>query len=566
MKKFIIGLSLLFGMSSLFGQTPTPSSPKLNLVGSHVGLSKGDIQTETLLQIIQKLQLEIRDKVFTDIVVKNFKKLSPSSRNFTTYYYLYNLMQTITEEKNKTIITRDLMQSSLEFALAYGFLAYAEKTGIEQHANEDMFYSELVKVIIGNQDQVAVFEGKGKDAQKYVSNWKIEDIKVKATSDGGPTEKPSLLEGEIFNFLIDLVFDAAINNQNLQNRNLFKGDFKDSELSVWYDADNQYRKIILKGQDKELADGTIIKASEKNKKRAEAAKKVYNEINSVINHYLTLTTDVNTLFKFIKDLKADDIGLVNMTEDQYLAMRSILREVIGIIRLNYDKSVVYKITNFLLDYTLIEYTRDDDNKIDKTKTANLFVDIESLISALDQHYNSKSRKSSTASKYWYINPRLFLSIGTNYGSFLNTNGLKTNNSGESSNLESIYFASEKIGLKIKFFDLEYTRAFSPGEKFKYKGVNRVWLRPQKKTLISNMHLIIYGSGILYNLADLKSENDFNEAVLGTGLGVTFFNGLSANAGIAVPFTGGNFKSDNAYLNLGIDIPILEYLGALKKNK
>ena len=81
-----------------------------------------------------------------------------------------------------------------------------------------------------------------------------------------------------------------------------------------------------------------------------------------------------------------------------------------------------------------------------------------------------------------------------------------------------------------------------------------------------MHLMVYGSGLLYNLVDLKSNDDWNQAVVGTGIGVTFFNGLSANIGVAVPFTDNNFKSENAYLNIGFDIPIIEYIGALSKKK
>lgn len=529
--------SLLAICNVIYGQAPT-----LNLVGNDKTFSKGTIDTEVLTAIIQQKQEELREKVFMDIVINNFKKASPSVRNFSTYYYIYNVMQTITTEKNKTIITRDLLQTTSEFALVYGFTTYSVALGIKNHSDESQFYSDINLVFPPQDTKKENLNLYGQESISTITSFDINQIESKINKDG-TVDNPNLLQGKIFNFLIDMTFDALINHPDIIKSKLFKDDFTSKELSVWYNADNEYQKVINAG-------GT----------RASAAIKLRAEMDKIITAFMASYDNFQKFDEFVKDLKAKEQGLTQMTEEQYLAMRSLIKEAIRIIQLNYYNSVVSKISDFVLDYTIIEYQED------KTKDGKLYVDIESLISALDQHYNSKSRKSSVSSKYWYINPRLFFSIGTNYASFFESNRLSTDNSGNAESLDKLYFASEKIGIKIKFFDMKYTRAFEPGEKFKYRGTQRVWLRPQKQAIVSDMHLILYASGLLYNLVDLKSNDNFNQAVVGTGIGVTFFNGLSANIGIAVPFTDNNFKSKNSYLNIGFDIPIIEYIGALSKKK
>ena len=68
--------------------------------------------------------------------------------------------------------------------------------------------------------------------------------------------------------------------------------------------------------------------------------------------------------------------------------------------------------------------------------------------------------------------------------------------------------------------------------------------------------------VILNDTNLKSENSFNYAIAGAGIGITFFNGLAISTSLACPYTGKKFNSNNAFINFGIDIPIIEYIGAL----
>lgn len=536
MKNILLSIAL-FAMTFL--QINAQESPTFNLVGSGSSLSKGTINTEVLTTIIQQKQEELRLKVFRDIVVANFQKADLSQKNFATYYYIYNVMKTITAEKNKTIITQNLMQKTTEISLVYGFTEYLLSISLKDNEKTEFFKNlELLYPAKPNpKDNLKIYGLENPTIQTF----SLSEMKTKVNDENKLTD-PKEIYKIYGSLLLDMAFDALINNDTIKERKIFKDDFSKNELLVWYKADNEYQKII-NGND-------AVKV--------EAAKACKASMDKALTTFIASIDETKEIGKLLKNLKAKSQGLTDLSEDQYLAMRNLLKEFIEIVRFNYDNSVVAKISDFLLDYTLIEYKQVDAQK------AILYVDIESLISALDQHYNSKSRKSSVASGWFLINPRPFFSIGTNYASFLNSNSLSKDDNGNVQNLQNLYYASEKIGFKIKFFDLKYSRSFEPGEKFKYMGTERVWLRPQKQSIISDMHLMVYGSGLLYNIANLKSNDNFNYAIVGSSIGITFFNGLSANIGIACPFTDKSFNQDNMFINFGFDIPIIDYISAITK--
>lgn len=527
MKKGLFSLTLLLCLktSALLAQ------PKFTLSSTGASITKGTINTEILMGIIEQKQEELKLRVFRNIVVNNFTYGDPSTTNFTTYYYIYNLMNTITTEKNKTIITQNLIRRSAEFALVYGMLRFGIDNGLTKYAQGTTFYGNLN--LLFPSDTIPVFSSANK--------FKVESIRsmpagAENSERGTAVGKVDPFKGKVFNFLIDMTFDAVINDNTVKGKNIFKDDFNGAELSVWYNADNEYQKIVNEGGE-----------------RATAALAIRAEMDKVVAGYMTNYDNYKKLKEFIQKLTADEKNLAEMSKEEYLAMRSLIKDAVEIIRLNYDNSVVSKISDFVMEYTLIE---EGDKSIS--------VDIESLVSALDKHYNSRSRRSSMSSRFWFINAKPFFSMGINYGSFFNQNNLAKDEQGNAQNLQNLYFASEKLGLKIKFFDRKYTRSFGPGEKFIYKGTERVWLRPQDEKLISDAHLIVYGSGLLYNIVNLKSEGNFNAAIVGSSLGITFFNGLSVNAGIANAITTTKIDGKNSYFNFGVDIPILDYINALAK--
>lgn len=632
MKKILLSISL-FAMAI---EHVAAQGPTLSLVGSSPSYTKGNINTEILTEIIQQKQEEVKKRVFRNTVIEGFNNanFTGNLKNFTTYHYLYNIMDEMTSGKNKTAITKSIIESSTEFAYVYGLALY-----LTQVKDQVKFGALTIDANIF------------KNAEREINGDKI--------------EKPKDIK--TFNLILDICYDVILNDATLQKTFKFKDDLKDKNFSTWYDSDNCYKltsdaftKIIAdKKKDGNLdiletfglVDKVAYKALKTDEEKSAYLLKQQEYLTKlkigITTHLETLKTLAASLEKTIADLKqlrsqiATDgvknsidellislndlkgselktrilnintnfpiltdaqkatltsiatavdanydnykeligfyIGLqkssykdFTLTKDQYYSMKYVLTQFLEFAKNQFDNHIAASVIDFMLENTIVEYkdAKSDNVKPEESASVSdkgyLYIDIESLISAVDQHYNPKTSKSSISSRVWFINPRLFFSIGINYGYFLNTNTLSKDDNGNLANLQNLYFASEKLGLKIKFFDRKYSRSFQPGEKFLYKGTERIWLRPQKQVIISDMHLIVYASGLLYNIANLKSNDNFNYAIIGSGLGVTFFNGLSTNVGFACPYTDKKFNSDNVYFNIGFDIPIIDYIATLAK--
>src|ERR1700748_243240 len=105
MKKFFLLCTLAISSNLLFAQS---QNPQLSLTGGSVNFNKGTINTEVLTQIIQEKQDEVKKQVFRNIIVKDFNKFDYTKelKNFTTYHYIYNIMNTLVEGKDKTAMTK----------------------------------------------------------------------------------------------------------------------------------------------------------------------------------------------------------------------------------------------------------------------------------------------------------------------------------------------------------------------------------------------------------------------------------------------------------------------------
>jgi len=140
------------------------------------------------------------------------------------------------------------------------------------------------------------------------------------------------------------------------------------------------------------------------------------------------------------------------------------------------------------------------------------------------------------------------------------------------------FIGEKIGIKYKIWDWKYTRSFSKGETFTYKrwynifrcnNVSYLRTGPPKEPTISNIHLLAYGSGILYNLVNTGTTKSFNSPLVGVGIGITFFNDLDFNVSWGRPILNNKSFNDSSvpsFFNVGFDIQFIEYYDRLNQKR
>ncbi|WP_179334560.1 hypothetical protein [Winogradskyella costae] len=561
--------------------TYAQDGPKLQLTGNDSFVQKGNIDTEILTALIQQKQIEIKQRVFRNTIVRQFNNSNYKKRlnNFATYNYLYNLMDELTSGKNKTIMTKKIVERSAEFAFVYGLTLYADKS-----------QNDLTK--------------------------------VKLEGDGGTKIRTD--EVKIFNIRMDMCLDILLNsNDELLKSFKFKESLDNEYYKSWYKNDNAYLKAIkanngvdeahwvservlleakitafldLASQLKDIGNTVTTATSNPYALReeldtllnsiytssaAELSKELSNLENTFgytmdaklkediigVKTYLNDNSEVFVqLFNFYKGLEKSKFKEFTMTKAQYNAMKYILFEFIDVAKNQYtNNDVISNVLEFLLDYTIVEYAdengtliREDEVKPNVAEQRGyLYVDIASLITAIDANLGSIKRKGILN----YVSP--FFSIGTNYASFDGGNNLGLDANGNTQDINDLYFASEKLGIKWKLWNWKYTHSFEAGESFNYYGYRKqIWRRPQQEPLISDLYIMAYGSGLLYNLVDLKSEDGFDYAIFGAGIGLTFFNGLAVNIGYASPLV--DKKLDNGFVNVGLDIPIIEYIGALSK--
>jgi hypothetical protein len=208
------------------------------------------------------------------------------------------------------------------------------------------------------------------------------------------------------------------------------------------------------------------------------------------------------------------------------------------------KSVFSNVNTFVKDYTVITLNEKGKEVIE--------FNIESYLAKLS---NIKKEK---------FNPIEFhFTVGLNSGYF------KTPLTYKNETFDSFSSVSEKIGLKIKFFDFKFTNLRDPGETYSILGTKWVRNSAPKDPLISNIHLLLYGSGVLYSILNTSTNKTFNAPLVGAGVGITFINSLDANLSFAVPILNDrSLKSafQTRLFNLGFDVQIGEYLSRIGKKK
>jgi hypothetical protein len=192
--------------------------------------------------------------------------------------------------------------------------------------------------------------------------------------------------------------------------------------------------------------------------------------------------------------------------------------------------------------------------------------VEDIITRIYDRY--ANRQSSIFSLYFSIGVNQSITSNFTYQSLLpDSTGFDIDT------LKSVAFVSEKIGFKVKIVDFKWRRSFSVGETYQtrlFKKDRTVRKFMSNKPLVSDIYFVTYASGLLYKVANLTTEEEFNDPIAGVGLGVSFFNSLDLNLGYNWPLQSDNdffdsFKK-NGLLTIGFDIKITEYLSALGKKR
>jgi hypothetical protein len=515
MKKSFFLMALVYTCLTGFSQ-------QLNLTGG-VNLAKGNIDADVLKQVIQQKQEEVFTRLFSNIIVKYFADKDPNDGvyNFATYYSLYNLMTDITVGKSKTTVSKAVINSASELAYIYSFVKFYQ----EQQTNG------LFGVALTNAN----------------AN-KVQNIQLLTSVNKSGERNKNINNLQMLNFYMEAAFDVLAKSKSIQDVFYFKRPITSSEINKWYTSIG----LINNSKFNTLAFNDILGTS------TTLPTLIANMNGQVANFIAYATGGSDPILKIVAGLKKDANGFKTLSEDQVNAIKLLLIEFANKTDYLFDQNVVKNLINLLAENTHFGF--DDTQKINQ-----VYVDVESLILSLDKEFVTKNKRSSISSAAWFINPRLFFTIGSANGFFLNDNNKLDNNNGTSIALKNINLASEKIGFRVKIWDGGYTHAFGPGEVYKWHGKNYVWTEPQTKPLISSIYYNIYGSGLLYNVLNLKTNQNFDFGYLGSNIGLVFFNGLEFSAGVGFVYKDG-LDAKNSFFKVDFDIPIIDYLTALKNKR
>lgn len=185
---------------------------------------------------------------------------------------------------------------------------------------------------------------------------------------------------------------------------------------------------------------------------------------------------------------------------------------------------------------------------------------------IDFNIESFLQKLSTTSSDRIRRFQFHFTVGANNVFFLNelnfSDGTKINNNS---------FISEKIGIKFKIINQGAWTPKNIGESYGSIGFRYIKTTPPKEPLVSNIHLLVYGSGILYNITTTSTNKNFNYPIVGSGFGLTFYNALDVNLTIGLPLQSGlnfkqNFAISRSFIGLGFDIQFAEYINHLGKKR
>lgn len=518
------------------------NSPNLKLVGSNFSFAKGNIDHELLIQIIQDKQEEVKQHLFRNLITKYFNKVGPYEKSFTAYYYTYNLMNAITVDKNKTIVTRNIIKTVLEYAIVTGF-AKSIRESLKYNKNYERLHpgsqdflehvaSDSLETLTKRHNEAGTTKPRSKDD--------LNSLSLKTLNDDS---------WQSYNVLCDLIYDIIFRDNDKDSprkKGLFNSFDEKDDVYSWYKEDNAYLRKIKSDKTGQVA------------ALRDYVKKQYNT-------YKVKGFGPNELFLVYKELEDNDYTVENISKQQFIAMRKLMMSATAILKNYKSNNIIANMTNFLLEYTLVEFSPTDT----VGKQGILYVDIEGLLAVLYEKYVNNVKNSPM--RYDGIRrfmPRPFLLIGTTYsGTFSpGANQLIVKEDGSTENLKSLYYASEKIGLKFTLRDWKYSRSFGPGEQYTYMGAPKRWKRPPTQKTISSLDIYLYASGLLYNIIDTKSDKTFDYSLVGLSFGATLFNGLTVSTGLSLPFTAKGNLGDKFMYNLGLDIPIIEYINALGKKK
>ncbi|WP_433763926.1 hypothetical protein [Flavobacterium ginsenosidimutans] len=263
------------------------------------------------------------------------------------------------------------------------------------------------------------------------------------------------------------------------------------------------------------------------------------QILSKIDQKISYKPEMASLFEFISNL--DNLDKAQTYESIINLLREYSQKVQEQLPESKFKESYIIFINGMKKYTLINSSPQNQY---------VEIDIVSFLNDLQQFYNRNNPSRFS----------LYLTLGLNENFFFKdftfpddgAEAENPDNPKKPETIKTIGFASEKIGVKYKIYDFKKYRGYENVIK------DDVYLN-KRAPFINEFYTILYGSGLLYTLANTSTDQNFDFPHLGGGVGLRFYNALDFNVIVGLPFVKDRNFGKDAFIGIGLDIPLGEYL-------
>lgn len=308
---------------------------------------------------------------------------------------------------------------------------------------------------------------------------------------------------------------------------------------IYLDVAQQYRTIILDQlllQAKRKLDKVYKKDSTTRKQYYAAERSIVKELK--VAEYHAFVDILSNIYK-LDESKTYTYYLNNLKAISYLFNDPN------------DARLIFNLADFLEKYTIID---KEEN--------SLSIDVEEIILQLYRKYEARQNNKFS----------FYFSVGLNQTFSHHYKKTYELTSEEGDTLNSLAFASEKIGVKFKLRDWQRIRAHDYGEYFKDKKSERTRVNSFKthNPIVRDFYILLYGSGLLYNIVNTTTDTNFNSPIVGASLGLAFFNSLDFNLFVNFPVVSdgslGDAISRRQFYGFSFDVKISDYLTGVRQKR
>lgn len=557
------------------------SEQRISFINEHLSLRKDNISQIKNL----KYQLEIKEEFLAELM-----KLDTSAM-LDFVQKKIEIKNAISEQDRTWVNHAKEILEDLNNLHTYKYEDY-----VNEHREETLFEVKELGLII---------EKKDRKIEQEVKNIQSEIDTLKSNMDHNLTFMSHYRKcyadiiytdmKEVMNTLVDNIGFVWYLNDLTKNTDFSKVDEKDiiSLLNSGIDYDNKkFNKLVSKAK-KDLSNVLdSVKMTPSQYSIVTETLKYLNKLNYVDIEKNKFNKNADILYhlnkaiipNFIELISAspDIIDISDMMEQMSKALAKQLISDEKNLKLYNQNQVFFTILGKLYELNIVSTYNDYLNALtdigDTYPSHRVQTALNTTISLL-KDYLTFSEKNETLTVRFDVETSLLKLSNIKYHryqpfKFHFTLGANTLNFAKGIEmddeiLKTYSFVGEKIGLKYVIRDWDFTNTFQKGETYKYYGKTNTRKIPAKKPSVSNVHILLYGSGIIYNLVNTGTTANFNAPLLGIGPGLTFFNNLDLNITFGVPLIAGNSFRENLdynYWSVGFDIQFTEYYNKVREKQ